>query len=76
MGKEPACDCQETQVPSLAQKDPLEKEMAAHASILACEITWTEKPGGLQSVGLKKRVGHDLVTKQQPSSLSNSEQEF
>ena len=44
--------------------------------ILAWEITWTEKPGGLQSMGLKKWGGHDLVPKQQPSSLSNSEQEF
>ena len=76
MGKEPACDCQETRVPSLAQKDPLEKEMATHSSILAWEITWTEKPGGLQSMGLKKWGGHDLVPKQQPSSLSKSEQEF
>ena len=39
---------------SLGQEDPLEKEMAAHSSILACKIPWTEEPGGLQ-----KRVGHD-----------------
>ena len=36
----------------------LEKEMATHLSILAGEIPWTEKPGGLQSMGLH-RVGHD-----------------
>ena len=30
-------------------KDPLEKEMATHSSILAWEIPWTEKPGKLQS---------------------------
>ena len=30
--------------------DPLEKEMATHSSILACEIPWTEEPGGLQSI--------------------------
>ena len=38
-------------VRSLGQEDPLEEEMATHSSILALEIPWTEKPGGLQSVG-------------------------
>ena len=38
---------QETQVQSLGQEDPLEKEMATHSIILAWEIPWTEKPGGL-----------------------------
>ena len=42
---------QETRVRSLGQEDPLEKEMATHTSILAWKISWTEKPGGLQSVG-------------------------
>ena len=37
--------------------------MAAHSSILAWEIPWTEEPSGLQSMGLQ-RVGHDLQTKQ------------
>jgi len=32
---------------------PLEKEMPTHSSILAWEIPWTEKPGGLQFMGLK-----------------------
>ena len=54
--------------PSLGQEDPLEKEMATHSSILAWEIPWTEEPGGLQSMGLK-RVGHNLVTKQQLTGL-------
>jgi len=45
---------QETQVWSLGQKDPLEKEMATHSSILAWEIPWTEKPGRLQSMGLQE----------------------
>ena len=40
------------QVQSLGGEDPLEKEMAAHSSILAWEIPWTEEPGGLQSMGL------------------------
>ena len=46
------------QVPSLGQEDPLEKEMAAHSSILAEKIPWTEEPGGLQPM-LLQRVGHD-----------------
>ena len=52
---------QETQVQSLGWKDPLEKETAAHSSILARRIPWTEEPGGLQSMG-SQRVGYDLVT--------------
>ena len=45
---------QETQVQSLGQEDPLEKEMALHFSILAWEIPWTEDPDGLQSMGPQK----------------------
>ena len=45
---------QETQVGSLGQEDPLEKEMATHSSILAREIPGTEEPGGTQSMGLQK----------------------
>ena len=41
---------QEIWVQSLDQKDPLEKEMATHSSILAWEIPWTEEPGGLYSM--------------------------
>ena len=43
-------EVQETQVHSLGQNDPLEKEMATHSSILAWRIPWTEEPGGLQSM--------------------------
>ena len=39
---------------SLGGKDPLEKEMATHSSILAWEIPWTEESGGLQSTGVAK----------------------
>ena len=49
---------QETWVPSLGWEDFLEKKMATHSSILAWRIPWTEEPGRLQSVGLKK-VGQD-----------------
>ena len=45
---------QETWAPSLSQEDPLEKEMAAHSSVLAWEIPWTEELGGLQSAGSQK----------------------
>ena len=47
-------ETQETQVRSLGREDPLEKEMAAHSSILAWEIPWTEEPGGLQSTGWQR----------------------
>ena len=49
---------QETWVQSLGREDPLKEVMAAHASILAWRISWTDEPGGLQSVG-SQRVGHD-----------------
>ena len=49
---------QETQVRSLGWEDPLEKEMAAHSSILAWKISWTVEPGRLLSMG-SQRVGHD-----------------
>ena len=49
---------QEPQAQSLGQKDPLDKGMATHSSILAWRILWREVPGGLQSTGLQ-RVGHD-----------------
>ena len=47
----------EIQVRYLGWEDPLEKEMATHSNILAWRIPWTEKPGGLQSMG-SKRVGY------------------
>ena len=53
-GKESACNAGD---PDLGRKDPLEKGMATHSSILAWRIPWTE-PGGLQSMGLR-RVRHN-----------------
>ena len=47
---------QETRVRSLGWEDPLEEEMATHSSILAWRSSWTEKPGGLQSVGSQSRT--------------------
>ena len=49
---------QKTRVRSLGWKDPLEKEMAIHSSILAWRIPWMEKPSRLQST-VSQRVGHD-----------------
>ena len=51
---------QETQVWSLSWEDPLKKGMTTHSSILAWEMPWTERPGGLQCMGLQ-RVGHNWV---------------
>ena len=48
----------ETQVQSLGRKDPLEKEMATHSSILAWKIPGTEEPCRLQSMG-SQRVEHN-----------------
>ena len=44
--------------PSLGGEDPLEEGMAAHSSIPAWNVPWTEEPGGLQSMG-PQRFGHD-----------------
>jgi len=49
---------QETGIRSLDQKDPMEREMATHSSILVWEIPRTEEPGRLQS----QRVRHDRAT--------------
>ena len=46
----------EAQVHSLGP-EPLEKAMSTHSSILAWRISWTEEPGGLQSMG-SQRLGH------------------
>ena len=58
----PMQETQQSQVQSLGAEDPLEEEIATHSSVLAWEISWTEKPGrvlySLQSMGLQT-VGHD-----------------
>ena len=61
---------QETQDGSLVQDDPL-REMAAHSSILAWRIPWTEDPGRLQSTGSQRLD----TTKQLTLSLSQREAE-
>ena len=49
---------QETWVRSLGRKDPPERGMGTHSSILAWRIPWTEEPGGLQAMR-SQRVQHD-----------------
>ena len=46
----------ETQVWSLVQKDPLEKEMPTHSSVLAWKISWTEEPWRAVNWGTKSQT--------------------
>ena len=48
---------QETQVQFLGHKDPLEKGMATHSTVLAWRIPWAEESGRLQSMGLQSQTG-------------------
>ena len=52
---------QKTQVRSLGWEDTLKKAMATHSTILAWSISWTEEPGGLQSM-CSQRVRQDRTT--------------
>ena len=47
---------QDTWVLFLGWEEPLEEEMATHSSILVWTIPWTEKPGGLQSMGSQSQT--------------------
>ena len=69
---------QDTQVRSLGGEDPLEKEMATHSSTVAWKISWTEKPGGLQSMGPHVWLFAMLWTwaRQAPLSMGFSGQEY
>ena len=53
---------QKTPVQFLGWEEPLEEGMANHSNILSGRISWTEEPGGLQSMRWQK-VGHDWATK-------------
>ena len=59
----------ETWVRSLGWEDPLEKETAAHSSILAWKIPWMAEPVGYCPWG-RKRLRHDFVIKQQQNLFS------
>ena len=47
-----------TNLDSILKSKDMEKEMAAHSSVLAWRIPGTGEPGGLLSMG-SHRVGHD-----------------
>ena len=52
---------QETQIRSLGQEDPLQKEMATHSSIFAWRIPWTGELGGLHFRGMQRHDWSDLA---------------
>ena len=54
----PCPPVQEAQVRSLGREGPLEEGTAAHPSILAWRVPWTEEPSRLQSIA-SQRAGHD-----------------
>ena len=56
-GEESTCSARD-----LGGEDPLEEGVAAHSSILAWRILWTEEPGRLWSIGWQ-RVRHSCATK-------------
>ena len=49
-------EAEEMRVCSLGQENPLEEDMATYASILAGKNSWTEEPGGLESMGSQSRT--------------------
>ena len=61
---------QETRVQFLGGEDPLEEGMAAHSSILAQRIPWTEEPGGLQSMGSQSQIQVRGLSMHAPISLA------
>ena len=71
--KETACRCRRCRFDtgSLSREDPLEEETATHASILAWEVPWSKKPGGLQSTGLQKTL--DIVAAGFPGCSASNE---
>ena len=72
---------QETWVRSLGREDPLEEKMAAHSSIFAWRIPWTEEPGGLQFMGSQRvntteRLNHNPFFPPAPSTKPSGPPEF
>ena len=56
----------ETRVGSLGREDPLEKEIAAYSSILACNITWTKEPAGYSPWSCKESDERPQCGKKNP----------
>ena len=78
-------ETQETQVESLGREEPLEEEMAAHSSILAWKIPWTEEAGAIyntykkvnkkvQKNGQEIRTGTSERKKQKEKHIPNTSQ--
>ena len=63
---------QKIRVQSLGQEDPLVEEMATHSSILAWKIPWTEKSGGLQSMGSQRDTTEQLNNNEMAYSVYNN----
>ena len=61
-------EMQEVWVQSPSWENLLEKEMATHSSILACEIPRTEEPGGLQSTGSQESDMTEQLKHRHPTS--------
>ena len=53
----------------MSLKDPVEKEMATHSSVLAWRIPWTEEPGRLQSVGWQESDTTEQLSTQHTHSF-------
>ena len=54
--KNPPASAEDVRVQSLGWEDPLKEEKATHSNILARTIPWTERPDGLQSIGLQSQT--------------------
>ena len=63
---------QEGSVLSLGWEEPLEEGMATHSSTIAWRIPWPDKPGGLQSIGLRSQTQLTQQQQQQHGSFISS----
>jgi len=70
-GKESTCQCRRRRFDPWVGKIPLEEEMAAHSTILARKIPWTEEPGELQSMGLQRVIIHNWQLSTQHIHISS-----
>ena len=72
--KDSACQCRrcnKCRFSPWVGKIPLEQEMAAHSSILAWKIPWTEDPGRLQFMGSQSDTTEQLSTEQRIQYFSS-----
>ena len=68
-------ETQEIQIRPLTQEDPQEKGMVPHSRFLAWKISWTEEPGGLQSMGsqswMRRSTAHSITSESSLLSLGS-----